>query len=106
MALKTKKGSSLLTMSGKTTVPSQIFTCFKHPRQTKARTHGRLCRAPAVSGGRRCCNHQTGEGLQVYNPVNHLPGPPSSLAVAKRTGNLTCNVMLHTAGQAHLADFP
>lgn len=93
-------------MSRKTRVPSQIFTSSKHPGQSKAGTHGRLCRAPAGSGGRRYCNHQTGEGPQGYNPANHPPAPPSSLAVAKRTGNLTCKVMLHTAGLAHLADFP
>lgn len=77
------------------------------PRTDKSiGTHGRLYRAPAGLSGRHCCNHQTGEGLLVYNPINHLPGPPSSLAVAKRRGNLTCNVKLQTVVLAHPADFP
>lgn len=70
------------------------------------RTHGMLYRAPAGLSDRHCCNHQTGEGLLVYNPINHLPGPPSSLAVAKRTGNLTYNVKQQIAVPAHPADFP
>lgn len=77
------------------------------PRTDKSiGTHGKPCRAPAGLRGRHCCNHQIGEGLLVYNPINHLPGPPPSLAVAKRTGNLTYNIKLQTAVLAHPADFP
>lgn len=101
--MKHKEALWLLTVSTKAMLPSQIFT-FSTPRRDKSiRTHGRLCRALAALSDHHCCNHQTGEGLLVCNPTNHLPGPPS---VAKRTGKLTLNVQLQTPILAHPTGFP
>jgi len=68
------------------------------------RTYGRLCRALAGLSAHRCYNHQTGGGLPVYNPINHLPDPLSSLPAAKKTLNL--NVKPQMVALGHPADLP